>query len=120
MQRLYFYVGLILIVMLPILIGHGLYQDLQHPELWDADWNHDPRVYGPFGVLVLGPALFLLARNLLRWRKKKRLWGRLKNILAEATRKQEQGRQQEADSLFEEFETLFAKAFGGRPASFLK
>jgi len=115
MQRLFGLFGLILMVMLPILIGRALYQDLQHPEWW-VDWNHDPRVYLTYGAVVFSIPVFVLVRH--RW-EQARIKKRLNKILSEVDRKREQGQHQEADRLLDEFERIFTKCYGGPPASFL-
>jgi len=115
MQRLFGLFGLILMVMLPILIGRALYQDLQHPEWW-VDWNHDPRVYLTYGAVGFSiPVLDVI----LHCRKQARIKERLTKIIAEVDRKREQGRHQEADRLLDDFERIFTKCYGRPPASFL-
>jgi hypothetical protein len=46
-------------------------QDLSHPELWEQDWMHDPRIYLPMlaGVVVMG---LLMAMHVYWTERRKR------------------------------------------------
>jgi hypothetical protein len=52
---------------LPIIVN-----DLQHPEIWDGDWRHDPRIYLPM-YAVLGILAALMAVYILytEWRSRR-------------------------------------------------
>ena len=49
----------------PVWYGWVIHDDLSHPELWDRDGLHDPRVYMP-----LFPAVTILSLALVWWASK--------------------------------------------------
>jgi hypothetical protein len=61
-DKLYALVGALSMVLLPIGFVMNLCYDLRHPELW-CDWQHDPRLYVPITIVVLGPLLLLCVRK---------------------------------------------------------
>jgi hypothetical protein len=54
--------GLAFILLSPLWYGWVIYQDLTHPEMWDQDPLHDPRIYLP--MLAVGAVFVALT---LRW-----------------------------------------------------
>jgi hypothetical protein len=69
MDRLMYVFGLLLAIALPIGIVAGVMYDLQHPELWDTDWLHDPRRYWPY--MAVGSSIIVLI-VLVTWRDGRR------------------------------------------------
>jgi hypothetical protein len=53
---------IVFIVSIPCWYVPVIVSDLNHPEKWDSDWMHDPRIYG---WMFAGGVLFCL---LLLWR----------------------------------------------------
>jgi hypothetical protein len=45
--------------------------DLAHPELWDKDWMHDPRIYLPGCAIVVALGLLLAAHIYWTERRKR-------------------------------------------------
>ena len=47
MKSIWFWLVLAFFVYAPFGYGPNIYADLTHPEIWDLDWRHDPRLYLP-------------------------------------------------------------------------
>lgn len=80
MDKLYAVVGALGMVLLPIGFAINLCYDLNHPELW-CDWQHDPRLYGTFVILIVGPLLWLCFQKQWKLQRMKMQIGRLNSML---------------------------------------
>lgn len=89
-----------------------LYHDLTHPEIWDQDWQHDPRIYLPFSLVVL---VFCVAvmRKVLRERRelqrKIKLNATLKELIEQVRQHQAARRIEEARATLQLLEELIQR-----------
>ena len=57
------HLGILFFIMALPWFVYVLFDDLAHPERWERNWMHNPRIYMPMFVIVmfLGMALFMKA-----------------------------------------------------------
>ncbi|HYT88175.1 MAG TPA: hypothetical protein VEL76_05610 [Gemmataceae bacterium] len=83
--------------------GCVLWYDLSHPEIWDRNPLHDPRIYLPIEAIVFPPLLFLL------WRQSKQV-----RLLTERRKKLKEGyatlKHLSGDALLQRLKELHAES----------
>jgi hypothetical protein len=92
-------------VVLPVWWVLVFVDDMSHPERWDRDWTHDPRLYVPFGLVAVGVPVALLIRELVR----PPLKVRLQRLLNQAGQLRAAGQHTEADKVLADFRRLWER-----------
>jgi hypothetical protein len=62
------YVNLVVVIVFLVVLVAVVANDLAHPEVWDSDWQRDPRIYGWMAILLI-PLGGLLVRECIRHKR---------------------------------------------------
>jgi hypothetical protein len=65
-------ITILFFVSIPVWYVPVILSDLAHPERWDGDWMHDPRVYLPMLAIVAVLGLLLALHMYWSERRKQR------------------------------------------------
>ena len=55
----------------PFWYGYVIYSDLAHPEIWNEDWTHDPRIYLPVMAVVFPLIAWVWRREYLKAKQRR-------------------------------------------------